>query len=119
MELHDVQTLLMHSAPVQSSRPSQRLPFAQREQDPPQSMSLSDPFLIPSLQVGSGGCSGGVAAMQLPPWHVPPAQTVPSGSVPLHLPFLRFLQGGHGFFFLAAPCSLWNPRTPSPDYSWG
>lgn len=37
-----------------------------------------------------------------PPWHVPLGQAVPSGSVPLHLPFLRFLQGGQGFFFFLA-----------------
>jgi hypothetical protein len=41
---------------------------------------------------------------QLPPRHTPSAHAVPSGSVPLHLPRLRFLQGGHGFFlfFLAS-----------------
>jgi hypothetical protein len=110
--LHDVQTLLMHNAPMQSSRPSQRLPFAQRAQEPPQSMSLSVPFLIPSLQVGAGSCGRGATAMQRPPWHIPPAQPVPSGSVALHLPFLRFLQGGHGFFFLAA-----SPGAPLPSPS--
>ena len=41
-----------------------------------------------------------VAPLQTPLWQVPPAQGVPSGFFPLHLPFLGFLQGGH-FFFLA------------------
>jgi hypothetical protein len=62
MALHDVQTLLMHSAPMQSRPPMQPLPFAQRKQEPPQSMSLSEPFLRPSLQVGPGN----VDAIQLP-----------------------------------------------------
>jgi hypothetical protein len=62
MALHDVQTLLMHSAPMQSSRPTQVLPFVQREQEPPQSTSLSVPFVIPSLQVGDDP-----AAMHFPP----------------------------------------------------
>ncbi len=41
-----------------------------------------------------------VALVQTPLWQVPPAQGVPSGFFPLHLPFLGFLQGGH--FFLAS-----------------
>src|SRR5436190_20249895 len=60
--------------------------------------------------------------MQLPLRQVPPrpvvsVQPVPSGSVALHVPFFRFLQGGHGFFvfllFLAAvSVSPRRPRDP-------
>ena len=49
--------------------------------------------------------------MQLPLWHVPPRQAVPSGSFFLHLPRLRFLQGGQGFCFLASVQS--GRRVPS------
>jgi hypothetical protein len=49
-----------------------------------------------------GGEVGGDAGVgtHVPPWHVPSAQETPSGKVPLHLPFLRFLHGGQPFFFL-------------------
>jgi hypothetical protein len=60
------------------------------------------------------GQPGGGAATQLPPRQVPPAQGVPSGSVPLHLPFLRFLQGGHFFFFFLASVSTSPPRPRAP-----
>jgi hypothetical protein len=59
MSLHDVQTLLMHSAPMQSSRLLHLLLFAQRAQDPPQSTSLSVPFWMASLHVAGGGGPGG------------------------------------------------------------
>ena len=64
--------------------------FRQRGQSPPQSTSVSLPFFAPSLQVGEA---------HRPPWQIPPGHAVPSGSFFLHLPCLRFLQGGHGFFF--------------------
>src|SRR5688500_11838564 len=49
---------------------------------------------------------------------MPPAHAVPSGSFFLHLPCLRFLQGGHGFFFFAVVCSAPELRTPrAPDNS--
>jgi hypothetical protein len=54
------------------------------------------------LQKGGGGGDTTAVATQLPPWHAPPLQAVPSGSFALHLPFLRFLQGGHGFFLATA-----------------
>jgi hypothetical protein len=40
--------------------------------------------------------------MQLPARQLPPGHPVPSGSFFLHLPFFRFLQGGHGFFLVSA-----------------
>src|SRR5215212_3209152 len=61
------------------------------------------------------------AATQRPLRHVPAVHTVPSGSVPLHVPCVRFVQGGHGFFlrccFLALPSSVPNAaptKAPSP-----
>src|SRR5688500_7568822 len=57
-----------------------------------------------------------VVSTHLPPQHSPPAHAVPLGFFFLHLPFLRFLHGGHGFFllfFLAAAASLQAaPRAP-------
>src|SRR5215217_6539869 len=55
-------------------------------QTPPQ-------FVVPAVQVGGSGTE---AATQLPLRHVPPAQAVPSGSLFLHLPALRFLHGAQG-----------------------
>jgi hypothetical protein len=57
---------------------------------PPQSTPVSLPFLAPSLRVG---------ARQVPPRQRPVAHVAPSGRCALHVPFIRFLQGGHGFFF--------------------
>src|SRR5215203_1069440 len=55
----------------------------------------------------------GTTTTHLPPRHVPPAHAAPSGSVSRHLPFLRFLHGGH-FFVFAAPASREAaPRPPS------
>jgi hypothetical protein len=53
VELHAVHVPLMHKAPAQSLRLTQVFPSAQRGQAPPQSTSVSLPFLIPSLQVGA------------------------------------------------------------------
>src|SRR3954447_4627909 len=44
-----------HEALTQSLREVHALPVAQRGQLPPQSISLSSPFLMPSLQLGAGG----------------------------------------------------------------
>ena len=49
---------------------------------------------------------GEVVGTQLPAWQVPPGHAAPSGSVPLHLPFLRFRHGGQAFFLRFFP-SAW------------
>lgn len=55
---HSRQVSLAQNAPVQSFRPLQILSFSQRWHEPPQSISLSLPFLISSPQVGAGGGGG-------------------------------------------------------------
>src|SRR5215218_9146796 len=54
--------------------------------------------------------AGGAAAPQCPLWQAPPAQAVPLGTF-LHLPCLRFVQGGHRFL-AAAPSIEAAPRAP-------
>jgi hypothetical protein len=66
----------------------------QREQEPPQSTPVSLPFCTPTVQVA-----------QRPLLHIPPGHGVPSVFFFLHLPFLRFLQGGHEFFLFASAIS--------------
>jgi hypothetical protein len=57
---HAVQTLLRQKAVVQSARLLHLLPVVQRGQSgPPQSTSLSLPFLTPSLQVAGISAGGG------------------------------------------------------------
>ena len=97
----------LQMALAQSVRLRQPLLTAQRGQSgPPQSTSVSRPFLTPSLHVGGmvtsavgGGAVGGGAVVQLPfPSQVPPAQGVPAGCLPVHFPFFRFVHGGQAFF---------------------
>ena len=85
---------------AQSLRLAQVLLMAQRGHvPPPQSTSVSAPFLTPSVQVGPDGVVA--VATQVPLWHVPTLQAVPL-SFALHLPFLqRFLP----FFFSQSPLS--------------
>ena len=133
LALQLAQTEAVQNAVSQSSPLVQRCPERQRGQLPPQSTSLSLPFLMLSLQVAAGGGGGGgsggggggggdtavdsvapAAGRQLPLRQVPPfSQAVPSGWFALHLPCLRFLHGGQGlrfflpspFFLFAAACS--------------
>jgi hypothetical protein len=55
----------------------------------------------------------GDAATQRPPWHVPRRHAVPFGFFFLHLPRLRFLQGGQ--FLLASVSSRANPPRTRPS----
>jgi hypothetical protein len=80
----------LQKALAQSFGDVQPWPVVQRGQEPPQSTPVSLPFLTPSVQVA-----------QRPPSHVPPGHGVPSDFF-LHLPCLRFLQGGHLFFASAS-----------------
>ncbi len=50
MVVHTRHLPTVHKAEAQSWRLAQVCPIAQREQDPPQSMSVSVPFLTPSVQ---------------------------------------------------------------------
>ena len=73
---------LVHKAVAQSLRPVQTFPGAQRRQEPPQSMSVSAPFLMPSTLHRSG--------VHLPRWQtLSGPHEVPSGFLPRHLPFFR------------------------------
>ena len=66
-EMHTLQTLLTQREVLQSAAPAQPFPRPQRAQSgPPQSTSVSLPFLMPSLHVG---------ARQTCPWHTPLAQS--------------------------------------------
>lgn len=60
------------------------------------------PSSPPQTRLPQEGVQGGgeVVGTQLPARQLPPGQATPSGSAPLHLPCLRFLQGGQGFDFL-------------------
>src|SRR4051794_17414932 len=74
--LHAVQTLLTHKALVQSPGPAQVLPFWQRPQLPPQSISVSVPSLMPLVHDGAGvvvvvGAPVVVESAQRPPVQVP------------------------------------------------
>lgn len=90
----------------QSLRLTQPWPLVQRGQsEPPQSTPVSLAFLTPSLQLGDA---------QVPSWQVPPGQIAPPGRFALHLPFLRFLQGGQGFFFLASAAETPSARASRP-----
>jgi hypothetical protein len=81
---------------MQSLATEQVLPLAQRGQEPPQSTSVSVPFLMPSEQVGTTGATG---AAQTPPWQNPTLHGVPP-ALAWHVPFLHFLPW---FVFLHLP----------------
>jgi hypothetical protein len=89
--LHDES---QHDEPVtQSSFPAQALPGSHLAgQLPPQSMSVSVPFFVPSLQ-GEG-------------WHVPPSQTPLTQSAPVVHP----LSSSHGV--QSAPPQSMSVSTP-------
>jgi hypothetical protein len=88
--VHDAvaHTLFTQAALRQSAPWSHALPPAQRGQDPPQSVSVSVPFLIPSVQAGGG------ATHESPSATNPGLQSKPQ-SLPRHAAW-PFATWGHG-----------------------